>query len=69
MDEIIVMSQFNIESLNRSMFKLQDDREIKINVPAMALPTAFIEINSTATSDITDYINAIPQKFLFLAVG
>ena len=69
MDEIIVMSQFNIDSLNRSIFRLADNREIKINVPISVLPSPFIDIDANVSTDITEYINAIPQKFLFLSVG
>ena len=69
MDEVFVMSDFNIDSLKRSMFKLQDERQIKINVPVNKIGVPFIQIKSKGNTDITEFIDNIPQKFLFLSVG
>ena len=69
MDEVYVMSDFNIDTLKRSMFKLQDERQIKLNVPVDKIGVPFIQITSKGKTDITDFITSIPQKFLFLSVG
>ncbi len=69
MDEVLVMSDYNIETLKRSMYKLKDEREIKINVPIDKIGIPFIPIKSCNKTDITDFLDEIPQKFLFLTVG
>lgn len=70
MDEVFVMSDFNIDSLKRSVYKLQDEREIKLNVPVQKISPAYIETDIIENkSDITSYIDDIPQQFLFVAVG
>lgn len=70
MDEVFVMSDFNIDSLNSSVYKLQDGRQIKLKVPVKKLPAAFIQHSySNIESDITKFIDQIPQSFLFLSVG
>ncbi len=69
MDEVFVMSDFNIDTLKKSMFKLQDERQIKINVPVNKIGVPFIQIKSKGNTDITEFIDNIPQKFLFLSVG
>lgn len=69
MDEVYVMSDFNIDTLKHSMFKLQDERQIKLNVPVDKIGVPFIQITSKGKTDITDFITSIPQKFLFLSVG
>lgn len=71
MDEVFVMSEFNTQTLKRSMYRLQDTRQIKINIPVNILPYAYSETQkqNMLQSDITEYINNIPQKYLFLSVG
>lgn len=70
MDEVFVMSQFNVETLKHSMFKLQDQSQLNINVPIKTLPYAYVPvITDIKKTNITQYIDSIPQDFLFLSVG
>lgn len=69
MDEVLVMSDFNIDTLKRSSFKLQDGRQVKINVPFNKIGIPFIQATLEGNTDITEFIDNITQKFLFLSVG
>lgn len=69
MDEVCVMSEFNIDTIKRSMFKLQDGTSVEITVPLNIIHSPFVDIDQTEVTDVTEFINNIPQQFLFLAVG
>jgi hypothetical protein len=69
MDEVIVMSDFNINSLRESVYRMQDNQEIKISVPISKINHPFKVIEVKEKTDITHFIDSIPQKFLFLTVG
>ncbi len=69
MDEVYVMSDFNIETIKNSTFRMQDNRQIKINVPVSKIGVPYIQVKSGSNTDITTFINDIPQKFLFVSVG
>lgn len=69
MDEVIVMSDFNINSLKESVYRTQDNQEIKISVPISKINHPFKNIIVKNKTDISDFLDLIPQKFLFLTVG
>lgn len=69
MDEVIVMSDFNINSLRESVYRTQDNQEIKISVPISKINHPFKIITIKEKTDITQFLDSIPQKFLFLTVG
>jgi hypothetical protein len=53
MDEVIVMSDFNINSLRESVYRTQDNQEIKISVPISKINHPFKIITIKEKTDIT----------------
>lgn len=71
MDQVLIMSQFNQDALKNSMFKLPDNTQIKIasEVGILGVPFISQEDSRPHKTDITTFLDQIPQKFLFLTVG
>lgn len=74
MDQIWVMTDYNVNSINNSIFNYEgqnkESRELKINVPVKTLPYAVnkddVDIKIT---QISDFLDNIQQEYLFLNVG
>lgn len=75
MDEVWVMSQYNVETINVSRFTLKDNQKLQMTKPVKILQHPFLyNLNQIKpvvelTSQITQFINDIQQDKLFLSVG
>lgn len=70
MNQVWVMSQYNIQSIKSSIFKLADNKTLSISSKlAKVAPPVIISDISSASSNITDFLDSIPQQFLFLSVS
>lgn len=69
MDQVWVMSDYNINSLNSSIYNTQDGQQLKLEVPVGKINHAFVPSESKPKTDISKYIDSISQQFLFATVG
>lgn len=76
MDEVWVMSEYNVNTLKNSVFVLrQNEQKVQVNIPIKVVPPFFPMNQKDAQekplniTDITNYIDDIPQSFLFVSVG
>lgn len=72
MDEVWVMSQFNIDSLKISKFLIKQGQTVEFTKSVKTLPHPFLYDKDNITdykTEITDFIDSIQQEFLFLNVG
>lgn len=70
MDEICVMSNFNVQTLKNSTYT-SSERQLKIESDISILPYALkpVQMEQNYKTDISEFIDNVPQKFLFLNVG
>jgi len=55
------MSDYNINSLNSSIYNTQDGQQLKLEVPVGKINHAFVPSESKPKTDISKYIDSISQ--------
>lgn len=74
MDEVWVMSEYNVETLKASQYNIPDNtggvRSIKINVPVGIMPHAYIDGGEPmGVTEVSKFIDTITQPNLIMTMG